>query len=88
MAHSPSHIVSTISSSGCKIVVREKIKLLTHYLELHEKSKCLTSHFYSSAGMAGRLPEKLYIFLVLIMNLSYTTLPQKMDINVTLINFK
>ena len=36
----------------------------------------------------GTFARKMVYFLVLIMNLSYETPPQKMDINVTLINFK
>ena len=63
MAHTPPHSVSTMSSLSCKIVVREHIKLLTHYLELHEKSKCLTSNFYSNITMAGCLPKKWYIVI-------------------------
>ena len=63
MAHTSPHIVYTMSSSGCKLVVREQIKLLEHYLEWHEKSKCLTSHFYSSINMAGRLPKQWHIIV-------------------------
>ena len=60
MAHTPPHSVSTMSSSSCKIIVREHIKLLTHYLELRE---CLTSYFYSNISMAGCLPKKWYIVI-------------------------
>ena len=61
MAHTSLNIVCTMSSSGCKIVVLEQIKLPTYYLEFHEKSKCLTSLFYLIIGMTRRLPKKWYI---------------------------
>ena len=61
MAHTSPNIVCTMSSSGCKIVVLEQVKSPTYYLEFHEKSKCLTSHFSLIIGMARRLPKKWYI---------------------------
>ena len=61
MAHTSPHIVCTMSWSGCKIVVPEQIQLPTHYLEFHEKSKCLTSYFYLIIGMVRRVPKKGYI---------------------------
>ena len=57
-AHTTPHIVSTMSSSGYKIVDLELKKKLTHHLELHEKAKCLTSHFYLIIGMVDRLRKK------------------------------
>ena len=39
-------------------------------------------------GMVRRLPKPWYILIVLLMSLSYTTPPLKVDIYVTLINLK
>ena len=61
MGHTSPHIVYTMSSSGCKIVVLEQIKRSLHYLEFRQKSKCLASHFYSTIGIVGRLAKKWYI---------------------------
>ena len=65
MAHTSPHIFSTLISPGCKIVVLEQIQIHTHYLEFHEKSTCLTCHFYSTISMVRRLPKKWYTFLCL-----------------------
>ena len=53
------HIVCTMSSPGCNIVVLEQRQLPTHYHEFNEKSKCSTSRLYSIIDIVGRLPKKM-----------------------------